>query len=62
MKLYPTIIKCYEDNDLVFSLTAKDDECAELTMTAWIEADSWPDVGAKIQEALNLMNPERLLK
>lgn len=55
IKLYPIQFEGYEDGDGVFNITAQDGHCAEIKITAWQNADSWPETSAAIQQALDMM-------
>lgn len=55
IKLYPTEIEAHQDGSLVFKVTAQDEFCAEVEFSTWLTAESWPEVSAAIQQALDMM-------
>ena len=55
MKIYPTTFEAYDEMDEpLFKVEMKDEECAEVTISTVVNAESWDEIAPAIRRCLVL--------
>ena len=55
IEAFPVKFEIFEEGEILASVETQGEGAAAVTIKAWVDAKSWPELSAKIQECLVLM-------